>query len=136
MIEALKAQVRAFIQKSGVPPKTAEILVEDMVSEAKEQVARDLNSGAIKWLTIYEITRHYGGPEEGGWWYNLLDLLETLPISVSGEGEIETLKLHLLNKHKELVWGDIYSVNGGAELEIILEDSPGENRTEKTPTYE
>ena len=25
---------------------------------------------AETFLNVYEVTREYGGPEEGGWWYN------------------------------------------------------------------
>ena len=24
----------------------------------------------LMYVNAYEVTRHYGGPEEGGWWYN------------------------------------------------------------------
>jgi hypothetical protein len=34
----------------------------------------------ILYLNAYEVTRHYGGPEEGGWWWNLFTPLASVPI--------------------------------------------------------
>ena len=33
-----------------------------------------------RWLTVYHVQQAYGGPEEGGWWYNVGDRLETVNI--------------------------------------------------------
>ena len=30
----------------------------------------DIKDGEKVYVTLYLITRHYGGLEEGGWWYN------------------------------------------------------------------
>lgn len=27
------------------------------------------------WINVYEYSRHYGGPEEGGWWYDSWECL-------------------------------------------------------------
>lgn len=32
------------------------------------------------YLNVYAVTRHYGGPEEGGWWYNVGTPLASVPI--------------------------------------------------------
>ena len=32
------------------------------------------------YLNAYAVTRHYGGPEEGGWWYNSGEPLASIPI--------------------------------------------------------
>ena len=29
------------------------------------------------YVNVYAITRHYGGPEEGGWWYNTGEPIES-----------------------------------------------------------
>lgn len=28
-----------------------------------------------KWVQVLDISRHYGGPEEGGWWYDWTTIL-------------------------------------------------------------
>lgn len=32
-------------------------------------------------VAIYEMSRHYGGPEEGGWWYDAGDLARLVCVS-------------------------------------------------------
>lgn len=32
------------------------------------------------YINAYAVTRHYGGPEEGGWWYNAGEPLASVPI--------------------------------------------------------
>lgn len=34
-----------------------------------------------KTIACYEVTRQYGGPEDGGWWYDCRQLLFTVPFS-------------------------------------------------------
>lgn len=31
----------------------------------------------IEYVNVYEITRCYGGPEEGGWWYDEGEIVES-----------------------------------------------------------
>lgn len=89
----------------------------------------------IKYVSAYITTRHYGGPEEGGWWYNLSHLIETLPFEEDQASE-EVLKEHLRKKHEDKGGGDIYSVLGGALLEVLVEDEPGQYQDTEVPRYE
>lgn len=42
---------------------------------------------ALMYVNTYEVTRHYGGPEEGGWWYNHDEPIASIPVqAVSVEG--------------------------------------------------
>ena len=34
------------------------------------------------YVNVYSMTRHYGGPEEGGWWYNAGEPLASVPVEV------------------------------------------------------
>lgn len=36
---------------------------------------------AKKIIAVYEVGRAYGGPEEGGWWYDCYELAYTVPFS-------------------------------------------------------
>lgn len=66
-----------------------------------------------KFVTAYAVTHHYGGPEEGGWWYNWYEPVET----VAAEPEkAETVREELRTKHADQEWGDIYSMEGGVAL--------------------
>ena len=90
---------------------------------------------AIKYLSVYGVTRHYGGPEEGGWWYNWYRLKETLPFEENDKTE-EQLRAHLKAKYADEEEGDIYSVLGGQEVHILVEDDPGESSSKEVPHYE
>lgn len=87
-------------------------------------------------LTVYNTTRHYGGPEEGGWWYNWTNVRYSLPIHNLTEEEAELLKALLNKVHPSE--GNIYSTRGGCEVDIELEedDKVGEMATKERPRYE
>lgn len=34
----------------------------------------------LLYLNVYLVTRHYGGPEEGGWWYNRGEAVASMPV--------------------------------------------------------
>ena len=86
-----------------------------------------------KFVTAYEVTRHFGGAEEGGWWWNANDLIETeIVANDDAQAMVETLKA----KHQDKAVGDIYSVLGGTAIAVYIEDLPGENTTTRTPHYE
>ena len=42
---------------------------------------------AFLYVNAYEVMRHYGGPEEGGWWYDSFNPLASIPVlAISIEG--------------------------------------------------
>ena len=90
---------------------------------------------AIKFFNVYSVTRHYGGPEEGGWWYNWHALLETLPFEEDAKSQ-EMLRDHLKKKYANEEYGDISSVLGGQEIDILVEDRPGQSASTEVPHYE
>lgn len=98
-----------------------------------------------RYITAYAVTRHYGGPEEGGWWYNHYEPIESvaLPeelhipdISDELEQRLWEMKEELYRKHEEVSEGNIYSVLGGVELSVLSEPVPNSNQTTGRPYYE
>lgn len=87
----------------------------------------------IKWVTAYEVTRHFGGPEEGGWWYNHFQPIQSVPVSVEDVG---TAKELLHQAYDDRAHGDIYSVRGGVLIAVQVEDEPCEDATTERPRYE
>ena len=85
------------------------------------------------YVNVYEITRHYGGPEEGGWYYNNYDCLETYPVRNKNACIIEA---ELREQYKHLTTGDIYSVLGGTLIEVCTDMKPKERETTERPYYE
>ena len=126
------------------------------------------------YVNAYEVTRHYGGPEEGGWYYNHHEPIASIPVKavskaghsngcficesarrgeihpVTGEAyelckwsfeleatdpaQVETFKKYLEDLFADINEGSIYSVLGGSELHVVVEDHKGE-RTPR-PHYE
>lgn len=129
-------------------------------------------SEALVYMNAYEVTRHYGGPEEGGWWYNFNAPLASIPIRamsyeyhdslcwscnaakagekdaqgnpikackwgfhlVAKQDEIDFFKSYLEDLYKDVTHGNIYSVRGGSELLVTLQDHPAEESSR--PHYE
>lgn len=93
----------------------------------------DYALGQPMYVNVYHVSRHYGGPEEGGWWYNIGEVVESVEASVDKADE---MKETLIEKHKEENEGDIYSVLGGIQVNVCVEDEPGQNYPAETPHYE
>jgi hypothetical protein len=89
----------------------------------------------IVFVNIYTITRHYGGPEEGGWWYNWSECREVIPVQnkYSDVMAEEAEKRYTTNGHK---FGNIYSVLGGQDVDVRIEANPKESESESRPYYE
>lgn len=121
---------------------------------------------SLLYLNVYEVGRIYGGPEEGGWWYNHHEPVASIPIkavSVAGHGnhcytcslaregaihpetgekyelckwgyELEPVNPEKVDEFRAYLEdlygcrreGDIYSVLGGTEISICLEDHLGQ----------
>ena len=154
------------------------ILDEDGECECRPEGYVSPGSEALLYVNAYEVTRHYGGREEGGWWYNHSEPIASIPIravstaghgnychqcfmarqnavdSVDSEDNAKTYKMckwgfelapanqeqldmfvkHLEDLYADVKEGDIYSVLGGTDVHVCVEDHPGE-RTPR-PHYE
>jgi hypothetical protein len=104
---------------------------------------------SLMYVNAYEITRHYGGPEEGGWWYNHRNPIASIPvkaISVAGPDKwdyelkpinpekVDEFRRYLEDLYMDRREGDIYSVLGGTDISVCLEDHPA--RQMLRPRYE
>jgi len=96
----------------------------------------------IRYVNAYVVSRRYGGPEEGGWYYDCGTFLDGVPFRPDIEGSEEAAKKLL----KE-VWEPAYppdprnrqgrySVNGGDDLELYVDDERGSNFPTERPHYE
>lgn len=97
----------------------------------------------LVYLNVYAITRHYGGPEEGGWWYNSGVPVACVPMEVDAidprlretdDGDDGPLMDELVPESYERVQaqieklrrmfipeGDISSVLGGVDYSFVME---------------
>jgi hypothetical protein len=89
--------------------------------------------GHMGFVNVYEVTREYGGPEEGGWWFNALRCIESIPCRAEN---MDTMIQWAKNEYRNIKSGNIYSVLGGSELEVMFEDSPSESETRRKPHWD
>ena len=85
-------------------------------------------------LSVYRITREYGGPEEGGWWYNDYQLVDSREVEDAFSDEAESVKTKFQEKYQND--GDIYSVLGGVWYHFDIEHELGQSTTTERPMYE
>lgn len=84
------------------------------------------------WVTVYAVGRKYGGPEEGGWWYDTGRVVLTRPCATLAEAED-------LAAHYEGVYpytGRRSSVLGGKDWDVWVGEQPGADYPVKRPRYE
>ncbi len=83
-------------------------------------------------VNVYHVNRVWGGPEEGGWWYDAEEIKASVPSSYDASGAMyETLfnRFHYLDDPQPL-----HNVNSDGKLRIRIEDEPGRNTPR--PHYE
>lgn len=86
------------------------------------------------WVNAYEITRHYGGPHEGGWWFNHYEPVATAMVKL--DDNISMMEELIDNIYADIKEGDIYSVLGGADLSVVKHWLPAQRYPLYPPTYE
>ena len=93
-----------------------------------------------RFISVYATTRHYGGPEEGGWWYNVSDCLQSKPIPPCDGEHLKSVLTSVIERwceeYQSEHHGDIYSVLGGSEVWFSLEYHAGESHDVSRPRYE
>lgn len=95
-----------------------------------------------KFVNVYLIDRAYGGPEEGGWWYDTGRLIRsTQGVEVSDAG-LPTIQSIM---DTETAWAteenanrrsDINSVLSEGRYVVKIEDHPGRSWPARRPHYE
>jgi hypothetical protein len=128
----------------------------------KIQSHADFNVPKGAWVSVYNGAQHYGGPEEGGWWYNRNTLVGSIyfPTMEQAEAWLEKAKVEVERENHENAperhramaslpgeecdtayhdegfiptgWDD------GGELWVTIEDQRGvsDNSAEPRPHYE
>ena len=109
----------------------------------------------IKFVNVYIVTRHYGGPEEGGWWFNSGEPLASVPVVIGPKPpwvcEFRSTYAPDVSEHDKAILtaktaeleamfgdearGDIYSVLGGCEIDVSWDDKTAAPWPEETPYY-
>lgn len=104
--------------------------------EIQEYEFFDNTSHNAKYVSIYQTTRCFGGYEEGGWYYDWHEWLETHYVENLSVKNLHELEDNLMIKYDDLKEGDVSSVLGGVTLTIFEEDYPMQYQTKFKPKYE
>jgi hypothetical protein len=90
----------------------------------------------IHYVNAYAVSRNYGGPEEGGWWYDSGRPLASIPIGPDEDSELHFQRLKTLLGWEKNPSQGRYSVNGGEDFEMWVEDHFAAPYPTETPHYE
>ena len=90
-------------------------------------------------LGFYEVDRAYGGPEEGGWWYDTAKLVRPLSVITGADRAFDLAHranrlLDRLQRHKRDTGSMAY--DGGRHRVIVHPDRLPDYFPEETPHYE
>lgn len=112
------------------------------------------DSIVIGYVNAYAVTRHFGGPEEGGWWYNAGRSLASIPVRVEwkqvvadeeGDGprsrifheqDCQLAEAWLKEQLNSVAYGNIYSARSGQALELRRETVIAYDWPRTRPHYE
>ena len=90
-------------------------------------------------VAIYEVDRAYGGPEEGGWWYDTGTLCRTVAVFRDpGRAQAYALRANRLLDHLQRTRRSTFSMAyaGGHHAAWVFEDTPPRHYPETPPSYE
>ena len=111
-----------------------------VIEKPREMILDDdtwqgFNNGDFCVITLYLTTREYGGPEEGGWWYNWDYNHTSIPTIFDEDNNTASVKM-LLDAAGHHIGGDIYSVLGGVQGWVRIERIAGSAKSTEIPRYE
>lgn len=82
------------------------------------------------YVTVYEVTRVFGGHEEGGWYFDRQEPIESVVVE-GDHAEVrvkaDEILVALEVKYSNDAHGDISSVAGGREFRVYVEEKQHEN---------
>ena len=100
-------------------------------------VESHLVQDAPYFVNVYEVSRSYGGPEEGGWWYTCGTVIESRFVGVGHNGLVtaENLVDQLRSVYPD---NGTYTsvVYSGGDYRMEISNRPGENFPTERPYYE
>lgn len=101
--------------------------------DGKGYIKEVIGEDEIVFVNVYEITRHFGGYEEGGWYFNWYQCIESVPVRNKNS---ELMQEEMENRYEDRKHGNIYSVLGGTDIDVRIEFNPKQSETRERPHYE
>jgi hypothetical protein len=91
----------------------------------------------VAYVNAYERTQGYGGPEEGGWWFDVLTPLASIPVMNTDDEAIARRLIEAAFREEYNERRPYYSATGdGADLVVALERRMAEPSPTERPHYE
>ena len=87
------------------------------------------------YVNVYLVDRYFGGPEEGGWWYNAGVPIESLVVGSLKEAQVKREELEQGCYSNEGRQG-IYEINSKGIFEVSIETQFAREYPEERPRYE
>jgi uncharacterized protein (DUF1684 family) len=84
------------------------------------------------WINVYRINRRYGGPEEGGWWFDTGEPVASIP--VKGQAEARQAAGYWRKRFPKTDCR--YSSIGGEDHDVMVQDHFAESFPRERPHYE
>lgn len=99
---------------------------------SKNKRSRRYPSHKYVWVNVYTVRRLYGGPEEGGWYYDHYTCVYSKRVKKRFASQC---KDNLIKEHSYRKWGNISSVLGGQNVDVWIENHEAESATTERPYY-
>lgn len=102
--------------------------------EEQEEFVRDQETEEVYYVAVYAVNRNFGGPEEGGWWWDSGELIDVRTVE-GPQPEAMKVRDRLLEKYP--FTKNRYSVLGGEDYDVMVCDSlPPASFPDEVPHYE
>lgn len=104
------------------------------LDEPESSVIDYLNTlmGIIPWVNVYKVTRAYGGPEQGGWYYRKYTCEKSVQV---WRWDAEAAAAMYLRTYEKLAWGLLCSEADGLEVVVKIEFKPAQLERTSKPAY-
>ena len=92
-----------------------------------------------RYVNVYQVSRHYGGSEEGGWWYDSGELRLSVRVTGKDAGEVEATELILLDDLARAFPDNKYRYSMAprdVDYQVQIEEHEGKDWPEERPHYE
>lgn len=100
------------------------------------QLSECREDGDVRYVNAYDCNRAYGGPEEGGWWFDTGVLLASVPVTTQADEDTTQLRLRAIFWPRFEGNHNINSVLCEGQLSVCVEDELGHDYPTHRPHYE
>jgi len=90
----------------------------------------------IRFVNVYLVDRAYGGPEEGGWWFDTGQVVKSTPTLPKRAQKLSERFSAWADRQNADRRSDISSVLSEGRYVIYVEDEPGCDFPQESPRYE